>query len=238
MARRKMNKEQVDYLNTFARLDIFRQKRTDLPEFIFAQGKPPDLVLGLLIKMAKSQRMAIATRVDSSCASFIESKITSGFTGVYYETARVFFVQKTKVKRLPKRGRIGIIAAGTSDIPVAEEARVIAGLLGCEVSFAYDVGAAGLHRLKVPLQKMIKKRVRCLIVVAGMDGVLPTIVKSVVDIPVIGVPVSSGYGYGGKGEAALKTMLQSCSPGLLVVNIDNGVGAACAAYLIVRSSFK
>ena len=133
-------------------------------------------------------------------------------------------------------GRVGLMAGGTADIPVAEEARRTMELLGCKVIAAYDVGVAGMHRLFAPLEKMLKEKVACIVVVAGMEGALPTVVKSLVDIPVIGVPTSVGYGYGGKGESALMTMLQSCSPGLVVVNIDNGFGAACAAVLIAKQS--
>ena len=110
--------------------------------------------------------------------------------------------------------------------------------MGCETIHAYDVGVAGIHRLFSPLEKMLREESKVIIVVAGMEGALPTVVKGLVDVPVIGVPTSCGYGYGGKGESALMTMLQSCSPGLVVVNIDNGFGAGCAASLITRGTNK
>ncbi|MBI4399914.1 nickel pincer cofactor biosynthesis protein LarB, partial [Candidatus Micrarchaeota archaeon] len=136
-------------------------------------------------------------------------------------------------KKIKKTGTIGVITAGTSDISVAEEACITAQLMGCDVVKAYDVGAAGLHRLFKPLQKIIKKA-DVIIVAAGREGTLPTIVSGLVNVPVIGLPISTGYGYGAKGEAALKSMLQSCSF-LTVVNIDNGVGAgACAARISKR----
>jgi hypothetical protein len=140
----------------------------------------------------------------------------------------------TKVKR---EDFVGILAAGTSDVPVAEEARVTCEVLGCETIYAYDVGVAGIHRLFEPLRNMIDK-VCVIIVAAGMEGVLPTIVKSLVDVPVIGVPTSVGYGIGKDGVAALMTMLNSCSPGLAVVNIDNGFGAGVFASLIAKTMWR
>ena len=131
-------------------------------------------------------------------------------------------------------GTVGIICAGTSDIPVAEEARTTAEFMGCNVISAYDVGVAGIHRIFGPLKEMITSGVSSIIVIAGMEGALPTVVAALVDVPVIGCPVSTGYGYGGRGEAALMGMLQSCSPGIAVVNIDNGFGAAALAVQIAR----
>jgi hypothetical protein len=130
-------------------------------------------------------------------------------------------------------GRIGVITAGTSDQPVAEEAALVLREMGCAVTTAYDVGVAGLHRLFGPLRHLLgEAQVDVIIVAAGMDGALPSVVSGLVDVPVIGLPTSIGYGLGGRGEAAIMTMLQSCAPGLSVVNIDNGVGAAAVAGLI------
>ena len=134
------------------------------------------------------------------------------------------------------KGKVGIITAGTSDIPVAEEARETCEFMGCDVISAYDIGIAGIHRLFAPLKEMLEENVRVIIVMAGMEGALPSVVASLVDVPVIGVPCSVGYGYGGKGEAALMSMLQSCSPGLVVVNIDNGFGAGVSAALMARET--
>ena len=132
--------------------------------------------------------------------------------------------------------KIGILTAGSSDIPIAEEAAAIARLMGVKVISFHDVGVDGVHRLFEPLKKLKEERVKCIIVVAGMEGALPTVVSGLVDVPIIGVPTSIGYGYGGKGEAALMTMLQSCSPGLVVVNIDNGINAGATAALIAKQS--
>jgi NCAIR mutase (PurE)-related protein len=127
-----------------------------------------------------------------------------------------------------------VITAGTSDVPIAEEAAVVAEEMGCGVVTAYDCGVAGLHRLAAPLRAMRRRRVDAIVVAAGMDGALPSVVSGLVDVPVIGLPTSIGYGAGGKGVAALLSMLQTCSPGLAVVNIDNGVGAGATAALIAN----
>jgi len=133
---------------------------------------------------------------------------------------------------MASRGRIGILAAGTSDLRAAEEARTVAEAMGVEVMVARDVGIAAFHRFLDPLVAMLEAGVDALVVVAGMEGALASVVSSLADVPVIGVPTSVGYGAGGEGKAALVSMLQSCSPGLTVVNIDNGIGAGATAALI------
>ncbi|MBC7261723.1 MAG: nickel pincer cofactor biosynthesis protein LarB, partial [Chloroflexi bacterium] len=144
-------------------------------------------------------------------------------------------LRKPGVSRPDSGGRVGILTAGTSDIPRAEEAALICREMGCTVFTAYDVGVAGLHRLFEPLQSMVEKeKVDVLIVAAGMDGALPSVVAGLVPVPVIGLPTSAGYGLGGSGRAALLSMLQTCSPGLVVVNIDNGIGAGAAAGMIAN----
>lgn len=130
---------------------------------------------------------------------------------------------------------MGILAAGTADVPYAEQASVIAEEMGCETSVVYDVGVAGLHRLVAPLRRLISdERVDVLIVAAGMDGALPSVVAGLVDVPVIGLPTSAGYGLAGRGVAAILAMLQTCAPGLSVVNIDNGIGAGASAARIAN----
>ena len=136
--------------------------------------------------------------------------------------------------RPPFAGTIGILTAGTSDWKVASVAKLVAECAGCRVLAFQDCGVAGLHRLVEPLEALVEADVATIIVAAGMDGVLPSVVAGLVDIPVIGLPTSTGYGHGGAGEGALTTMLQSCAPGAAVVNIDNGVGAGAMAVLIAR----
>jgi pyridinium-3,5-biscarboxylic acid mononucleotide synthase len=176
--------------------------------------------------------------VDKECFKEIKRKHRKNFRLIHYAKARMVVINKAGYKIKKSNARVGLMAAGTADIPIAEEARCTTELLDCKVITAYDVGIAGMHRLFAPLEKMLKAKVACIVVVAGMEGTLPTVVKSLVDVPVIGVPTSTGYGYGGKGESALMAMLQSCSPGLVVVNIDNGFGAGCAASLIAKQCYK
>jgi len=231
-------KKIIKEVKDIAKLDVYRDKKCGIPEVILAEGKEPKWVAELLIAMTKEKGIAIATRVDKECLKEIERKHHKNFRLNHYAKARMVVISKAAYKFKMGNGRVGLVAAGTADIPVAEEARCTTELLGCKVITAYDVGIAGMHRLFAPLEKMLKEKVACIVVVAGMEGALPTVVKSLVDIPVIGVPTSVGYGYGGKGESALMTMLQSCSPGLVVVNIDNGFGAACAAALIAKQCYK
>jgi len=144
-------------------------------------------------------------------------------------------VVKSKTYK-PRRsgGRVGILTAGTSDIPIAEEAEVIAREMGCETRSFYDVGVAGIHRLFEPVRGLLKWEADVILVVAGREGALPTVVAGIVDVPVIGVPTSRSYGFGEKGLAALAAMLQSCSLGMAVVNIDGGVGAGAVAALVAN----
>jgi NCAIR mutase (PurE)-related protein len=141
-----------------------------------------------------------------------------------------------KKESLPvnRGGKIGIICGGTSDIGIAEEARIASFSMGCSTYLGYDVGIAGIHRLLLSLKEMISNNVECLVVVAGMEGALSSVVTSLVNIPVIGVPASVGYGFGSNGQGSLSSMLQSCSFGLAVVNIDNGIGAGIFASLIAN----
>jgi NCAIR mutase (PurE)-related protein len=131
-------------------------------------------------------------------------------------------------------GRVGIVTAGTADAAYAEQAQVVAEEMGCETSIIYDVGVAGLHRLVQPLHRLFEDRVDVIIVAAGMDGALPSVIAGLVNVPVIGLPTSIGYGVGGRGLAALLAMLQTCVPGLTIVNVDNGVGAGASAALIAN----
>lgn len=228
----------IKHIKDLARLDVCREKRSGIPEVILASGKEPKSVAKLLTNMAKEKGKAIATRVDKNCLSDVRKQVPRGYRLRHYVKARMAVLIKRGYKDKKDGGKVGIIAAGTSDIPVAEEARATCEELGCEVIYAYDVGIAGLHRLFSPLEKMLREKASVIIVVAGMEGALPTVVKGLVNVPVIGVPTSIGYGYGGKGESALMTMLQSCSPGLVVVNIDNGFGAGSAAVLIAQQSIQ
>jgi NCAIR mutase (PurE)-related protein len=233
-ARRKLSAINVRYVGELARLDIGRAYRVGVPEMILGEGKHPSEVAKLAIKLARENGYALVTRADKRCTEEIKKKLPRGFVSRYNEKARAILV-KRRNHVFPKAGRIGVLAAGTADIAVAEEASVAAEVMGCQVMKAYDVGIAGIHRLFKPLEHMLRKGVAALVVVAGMEGALPSVVASLVDVPVIGVPTSVGYGVGTKGVAALMTMLQTCSPKVVVVNIDNGLGAGIFAGMIARS---
>lgn len=231
-------KFKLKFVDKLARLDIHRQSRTGIPEVILSEGKKTSWTVKLVIEMAKEQGRAIATRADSSLVEGVKKSLPDGFNVEVYDEARIVIVREKDYKLVKTGGKIGLIAAGTADFPVAEEVRVFAQEMGCEVIYAYDVGIAGVHRVLEPLEEMVSKDVDIVIVVAGMDAVLPITVKGMIDLPVIGVPTSVGYGIGAKGIAPLLTMLQSCSPGLVVVNIDNGMGAASSAALIANRAAK
>lgn len=226
------------HVDESARLDVFRQDRTGIPEVIFAKSKVADQTLRITREMLAANHYAFLTRVPDG----VRQRVVAEFApveGVEVDTneaAGTVLVRDAEFTPPVVRGKVGVISAGTSDIPVAEEAKVTATLLGCEVQSSYDVGIAGLHRIFQPLKDMLEAGVATIIVVAGMEGTLPGVVASLADVPVIGVPTSSGYGLGAEGVGALTTMLQSCSPGLLVVNIDNGFGAGAAAAMIARQS--
>lgn len=228
----------LKFVDRLARLDIHRQDRTGIPEVILAEGKRPPWTVKLIVATVKEKGRAIITRVNPELVKRIKKSIPSGYAVGVYKKARITTVSKKGYRVTKTGGKIGLISAGTSDIGVAEEARIFAQEMGCEVIHAYDVGIAGVHRVLEPLEEMMRKDVDVIIVVAGMDAVLPITVKGLVNLPVIGVPTSVGYGIGAKGIAPLLTMLQSCSPGLTVVNIDNGFGAAASAALIANRAAK
>lgn len=228
----------LKFVDKLARLDIHRKERTGIPEVILAEGKDPSRAARLIIELAKEQGRAIATRVNSALTEKIKESISRDLSVDVFDEARMIIVKKKDYQISLTGGKIGLIAAGTADLPVAEEARLFAEQMGCEVLHAYDVGIAGVHRVLEPLHEMLTMDVDVIVVVAGMDAVLPITVKGMVGLPVIGVPTSVGYGIGAKGIAPLLTMLQSCSPGLAVVNIDNGFGAAALAALIANRAAK
>ncbi|MHA1265720.1 MAG: nickel pincer cofactor biosynthesis protein LarB [Candidatus Helarchaeota archaeon] len=223
----------VEIIDEFVRIDFLRDIRTGIPEMIYAEGKKSQEIAIIAMNLAQRKNFSIVTRVDEAKYSEIRPHITNQFEIEYYERAHILIVKKEDFVYTKTGGVIGIITAGTSDIPVAEEAKIIAEAMGCSVINAYDVGVAGIHRVFPPLSEMQKAKVDCIIVVAGMEGTLAGIVASLVDVPVIGVPRSIGYGFGARGISALSTMLNACSP-LVVVNIDNGFGAGVIASKIAN----
>lgn len=211
----------------FARLDLHREARRGFPEVIFCQGKRPEQVAAIMERMAEATGLVLATRAVPETADQVLAAVEGAH---YHEMARCITVTR---RRLPVwGGTVLVVAAGTADLPVAEEAVVTAEIMGNTVERLYDVGVAGLHRLLAQLDRL--RAASVVIVVAGMEGALPSVVAGLVDRPVIAVPTSVGYGASFGGLAALLGMLNSCSGGLTVVNIDNGFGAAYAATLINR----
>lgn len=205
------------------------KKRCGIPEIIYGEFKTNEDLTKIIKKFLKYPGRAIVTKLSREQASpIIEKFRNQNLSADYSQKARVLILKRKNFKT-KKNGLVGVLAAGTSDISIAEEARLILEELGCGVTVDYDVGIAGLHRVFTALKKM--KKASVLIVVAGMEGALPSVVSGLVKVPVIGVPTSVGYGSGRKGIAALHTMLNSCSP-VAVVNIDNGYGAAALAYKI------
>jgi pyridinium-3,5-biscarboxylic acid mononucleotide synthase len=208
----------------FASVDHHRAIRQGFPEVIFCEGKTRAQILGIARQLLKKGGPLLATRAEPEIGRAL---IRLDRRAVYHELSRVVVIERT---RPILHGDILIVTAGTSDIPVAEEARLTAEIMGSRTEVLYDVGVAGIHRLFSRHERLLKAR--ALVVVAGMDGALPSVIGGLVDRPVIAVPTSRGYGASFGGLAALLTMLNSCAAGVGVMNIDNGFGAGCLAHRI------
>ena len=222
---------QLEELGGRARLDLGRFLRRGIPEVVLATGKAPAEAARLAVALAEHQGQGLISRMSDAHRLALDKAAAAAEMQVvtYADSARVL---NSGFKPEPVAARVGLLTAGTSDVRVAEEARMVVEACGLEARLEADLGVAGLHRLVGPLAVTLEWGADVIVVAAGMDGVLPGLVCGLIDLPVIGLPVSTGYGRGGAGEAALTTMLQSCSTGLVVVNIDNGVGAGAAAVLI------
>jgi len=208
----------------FASVDHHRALRQGFPEVILCEGKTSTQILAIAKKLLKSEGPFLATRAEPAIAKGLARLHPHA---VYHEMARIVSVADSSRKAV---GLVVIVTAGTSDIPVAEEARVTAEIMGSHVTTLYDVGVAGIHRLLD--RQEILHQARVVIVVAGMDGVLPSVVGGLIDRPIVAVPTSQGYGANFGGLAPLLTMLNACSSGIGVMNIDNGFGAGCLAHRI------
>ncbi len=208
----------------FARVDHHRAIRQGFPEVILGLGKSPDQIATIAARIMDRGGPLLITRADQLAWKRVQEMIPEA---IYHELARAITVRRDMP---PGKGIVMIASAGTSDLPVAEEAAVTADLMGNEVERIYDVGVAGIHRLLSARDRLSSARV--IVVVAGMEGALPSVVAGMVDVPVIAVPTSVGYGASFGGIAALLGMLNSCANGVSVVNIDNGFGAGCIASMI------
>lgn len=228
-AEAELRRVQLTELGERARLDLGRTGRRGLPEVVLASGKAPADVARLVAVLAQEQGQGLASRLSPDHWQALESAVAGLEVVRYGDSVRVL---RPGFAPAAGGGRVAIVTAGTSDLVAAEEARMVVEACGQESRLESDIGVAGLHRLVAPLAELMAWDADVFIVAAGMDGVLPGVIAGLVDRPVIGLPVSNGYGAGGRGEAALLTMLQSCSTGLTLVNIDNGIGAGAAAVLI------
>ena len=237
-ARKLLSLYSLEKIEDFAKIDTGRKYRRGIPEVIFAEQKQLSEIKKIIQRVLKKSNSILVSRLKKNDFNKILefSKKNKLKTEIGKNSTSILIYKKPLKKN---KGKVGILTAGTSDIGVAEEARLMCEAMNCQCISSYDVGVAGLHRVIPVLKEFIKKEVDSIIVVAGMEGALATLVSSSVNVPVIGVPTSVGYGYGEKGIAALASMLQSCSLGLAVVNIDNGIGAgAMAASIANRINMK
>ncbi len=216
------------------RVDLDRTRRTGIPEVVLAAHKRPEDLAASISRLLGASGRVLVSRLRDDQWGVLDDFGNDGLDVERHEIARAAVVHRPGRDVVPTGGRIAVIAAGSSDRPVADEAALMAREMGVEVTRATDVGVAGLHRLVQPLREIVARDVDCVVVAAGMDGALPSVVAGLVEVPVIGLPISVGYGHGGAGEAALMSMLQSCAPGIAVVNIDNGIGAGSTAALIAN----
>ena len=242
--------ESIRQLDDVANIDVSRKDRTGFPEAILADSKDYDDLLTIIERFFEKEETVdgefnlknniIVTRLSKERFNLLNQDLSylleKGIKFDYNYRARILIIYKDKLVDFnPDYGKIGLMTAGTSDIPIAEEAKVIVEQGGCEVLSSYDIGVAGIHRLFPQIAYMVEQDVSAFIVCAGMEGALPSVVAGLVDVPVIAVPTSVGYGVGADGKAALYSMLQSCAPGLSVVNVDNGFGAGVCALTIAKN---
>jgi pyridinium-3,5-biscarboxylic acid mononucleotide synthase len=213
----------------FAQVDLSRRERQGFPEVIFAQGKTAAQVIAIARQIYKREKFCLTTRATAEQAAAFRKAFPKA---VWHEDAHLLQLGEMP----PQSGRLAVLCAGTSDLRVAEEAAVTGEAFGLQVARHYDIGVAGLHRLLSRLERI--KQAEVLIVVAGMEGALPSVVGGLVPHPVIAVPTSIGYGANFQGLSALLGMLNTCASGVTVVNIDNGFGAACAAMRILQRTVE
>ena len=227
-AKKLLSLYSIEKIGSIAQIDTGRKNRKGIPEIILGERKQL-LDLKKIIKktLSKNNEVLVSRIKKKDYSKILEFSKKNKYKIKKGKNTSALLIYKNNIKKTG--GKVGIIAAGTSDIGVGEEARLVCESMNCDCLCSYDVGIAGLHRIFPVLKQFVESEVSAIIVVAGMEGALASIVSSIADVPVIGVPTSIGYGYGEKGVAALASMLQSCSLGLTVVNIDNGVGAGAAA---------
>jgi NCAIR mutase (PurE)-related protein len=233
-----LKNQSLVHVESFAQFDIDRDKRSGIPEAIYAESKTPKECVHIVKAVIDKKNRIFLTRTTTAHQQALLSLEGEGLTVNVNEIARCVIVHKKDVIAPLYDAKIAVFAAGTSDRPIAEEARATAEFMGCQTLSFIDIGVAGLHRLAKPLKRIIDEKVSALVVCAGMEGALPGVVASIVPIPVIGVPTSVGHGVSQGGFVALFSMLSSCSPGMAVVNIDSGFNAGAIAALIALNRSK
>ena len=230
----------IERIGDIAKLDVGREiRRGGMPEIIFSESKEYKDIIRIANTIVRRNGQVVVSRIKKNELSKVAGALRR--RGLIVEIGRSSTTLLASEKSFTCKmtnAKIGVISAGTSDIGVAEEARIVSKAMGCEAITSYDVGIAGMHRLFPTLKEMFKQDIGAIVVVAGMEGALASVVASMVDIPVIGVPTSIGYGFGANGIGALASMLQSCTLGLTVVNIDNGIGAGAFAAMIAKRTTR
>jgi NCAIR mutase (PurE)-related protein len=236
-AEKELKVTQIQEMGEHVKFDTSREKRVGVPEAVYAQGKSDEDLLNIINNLNTIDNLMI-TRLPKDRYERIENEIKKDISEIssYYPIASVLTINRKEP--LPSKGIVGIITAGTADIPIAEESRITLKQAGYTVITTYDVGIAGIHRLIDKISYLIDKNVDVIITLAGMEGALPSVVAGIVDMPVIAVPTSTGYGVGEKGFTALFAMLQSCAPGIATMNIDNGYGAGVYAITLLKQIEK
>jgi NCAIR mutase (PurE)-related protein len=225
-------------LEGIAKIDCNREYRKGVPEIILAENKTVQDTVEIAIKMFQTSGRVIISRCTPQHIDALQAAVPTDAVCQVNQKAKMVNIKNKNYTITHSGGKIGLLTAGTSDISVAEEAKTIAEEMGCTVYTGYDLGVAGIHRLLEPLKELIIKDVDVLVIVAGREGALPSVIAGMVNVPVIAVPTSNSYGFGEKGISTLMAMLQSCSLGIAVVNIDSGVAAGAIATLIANRAAK
>ncbi|TXT57355.1 MAG: hypothetical protein BAJATHORv1_10055 [Candidatus Thorarchaeota archaeon] len=238
-AEKQLQELSVGVVGDLARIDGAREGRSGIPEVIFSESKSADDTVQIAKTMIVQSGYALMTRINTEKLQTLQRDL-SDYEIEAKGSGNHYTVLASSPDWSPPEptGKIAVVTAGTSDIPFAYESILVAKIMGVTAISFFDVGVAGIHRLVEPIKQIVKEKVSAVVVLAGMEGALPTVVASLVNAPVIGVPIPTGYGHGGKGETALASMLQSCAPGLAVVNIGNGLGAGSFAALIAKRCGK
>ena len=239
-AKKEISIHAIEKIGDIAKLDVRREmRRGGMPEIIFSESKEYRDIIKIAYAIVRRNRQVVVSRIKKNELSRVAGSLRrKGLNVEIGRNSTTLFASEKSFTCKMTGAKIGIMSAGTSDVGVAEEARIVSKAMGCEAITSYDVGIAGMHRLFPALKEMFKQEIGAIVVVAGMEGALASVVASMVDIPVVGGPTSIGYGFGANGIGALASMLQSCTLGLAVVNIDNGIGAGAYAASIAKRTMR